>query len=493
MIDIEPSAGPVRKFRSGPVILLAIIIYVSLLAGSVMIRLHAQDSEYASDVSRLMEVRIFRTVHVHETADIKEALAEAKRRGLPISVSGASHSQGGQTFMENAIVLDMKPYHRIIQLDEKRKEITVQSGATWEQIQEALNPFGLSVRIMQSQNLFTVGGTMSVNAHGRDIREGPFAQSVQSFRLMKADGDVVQVSRTEDPELFANVIGGYGLFGVILDVTLDLTEDEVYMQHVVPVHYEAFPELFNKEVLEQPSIAMAIARLSVSPDSFLTDMFVTTYERTDVPLNDNLRELREEKFASTGITKFVFGLSRKSEWGKELVWKLQKKGYLLSDGDLISRNNAMRPAAKFMEYADTQRTDLLQEYFVPLDRFKPFVDGMRTIMREDKLNLLNITVRYVPRNEESTLSYAKHDSFAFVLLFNNKRSAAEVEKLAASTRRLIDLALRHDGTYYLPYQLFADGEQLRAAYPKTDAFFEAKRRVDPGLLFQNELYARYAK
>ncbi|SDW24195.1 FAD-binding protein [Paenibacillus sp. CF384] len=440
-----------------------------------------------------MEVRIYKTIHVKDTADIKDALEEAKRRGLPISVSGANHSQGGQTYIENAIVLDMKPYHRIIRLDEKNKEITVETGAAWEQIQKALNPHGLSLRIMQSQNLFTVGGTMSVNAHGRDIHEGPFIESVKSFRLMNADGDIVQVSRAEEPELFANVIGGYGLFGVILDVTLDLTEDEVYRQHVVPIHYEAFPDLFKKQVLEQPSIAMAIARLSVSPDSYLTDMFVTTYERTKEPLNDNLRKLHEENFASIGVTKFVFGLSRKWEWGKELVWKLQKKGYLLSDGDLISRNNAMRPAAKFMEYADTQRTDLLQEYFVPIDRFKPFVDGMRSIMREDELNLLNITVRYVPRNEESTLSYAKHDSFAFVLLFNNKRSAAEVEKLAASTRRLIDLALRNDGTYYLPYQLFANGDQLRAAYPMTDIFFEAKRRADPGLLFQNEFYARYAK
>lgn len=439
-----------------------------------------------------MEERIYKTVHIHDTEDIRKALAEAKERGLPISVSGAKHSQGGQTFAENAIVLDMRPLNRVLRIDQVSREITVQSGATWEQVQSAINPFGLSLRIMQSQNLFTVGGTMSVNAHGRDIHEGPFIESVKSFRLMNAEGKMIEVSRTSNSNLFGTVIGGYGLFGVIVDVTLSLTVDSLYKQHVVPIQYDAFASYFANEVRNNPINVMMIARLSVAPEAYLTDMFITTYEKSDEHMSAELTGLRHENAAGAGVAKFALGLSRKFEWGKSLVWRLQKKGYLLSDGKLISRNNAMRPDAKFMEYADPQRTDLLQEYFVPLDQFRPFVDGLREILLKDNLNLLNITVRYVPHDEESVLSYSKRDSFAFVLLFNNKRSAASVEKFAASTRKLIDLAIMQGGAYYLPYQLFADDRQLRSAYPHTDAFFAAKKQVDPKLIFQNEFYARYA-
>ena len=41
------------------------------------------------------------------------------------------------------------------------------------------------------------------------------------MRVMLPDGTVRNVSRTEDARLFDLVVGGYGLFGVILDVDLE--------------------------------------------------------------------------------------------------------------------------------------------------------------------------------------------------------------------------------------------------------------------------------
>ena len=40
---------------------------------------------------------------------------------------------------------------------------------------------------------------------------------------------------------------------------------------------------------------------------------------------------------------------------------------------------------------------------------------------------------------------------------------------------LIDVALRLDGTFYLPYQLYYSMEQLRQAYPEIDSFFASKK------------------
>jgi FAD/FMN-containing dehydrogenase len=60
------------------------------------------------------------------------------------------------------------------------------------------------------------------------------------------------------------------------------------------------------------------------------------------------------------------------------------------------------------------------------------------------------------------------------------------------TREIIDLALQHDGTFYLPYVLDYDRSQLLRAYPMTGEFFAAKRRYDPSEVFYSELYARYS-
>src|SRR5260370_40872547 len=99
--------------------------------------------------------------------------------------------------------------------------MTVQSGITWEKIQDTVNSSGLAVKAMQSDNNFTVGGSLSANAHGRDLEFSTIIQSVLGFRIMLADGSVVHASRTENSELFRLAIGGYSICCVILEVDLD--------------------------------------------------------------------------------------------------------------------------------------------------------------------------------------------------------------------------------------------------------------------------------
>ena len=113
---------------------------------------------------------------------------------------------GGQTFSSGGLVLDLRNFNRIT-LDQPHKTINVQSGARWWQIQKLLDQRGLAVKSMQSINIFSVGGTLSVNAHGIDPSPGPIAPSVRSMRIMLADGRVVRASSTENRELFAKLGG----------------------------------------------------------------------------------------------------------------------------------------------------------------------------------------------------------------------------------------------------------------------------------------------
>jgi FAD/FMN-containing dehydrogenase len=138
-------------------------------------------------------------------------------------------------------------------------------------------------------------------------------------------------------------------------------------------------------------------------------------------------------------------------------------------------------------------TDILQEYFIPHGKMPQFVDGLRSIVKGNGANLINVTIRIVRKDEITTLNYAKQDMFAYVLYFNQKFNEHEGRILRKTTTDLIDLALGLDGTYYLPYQLFYSKEQLRKAYPRVDEFFAAKRIYDPDELFTNKFYEKYGK
>jgi len=444
------------------------------------------------DAGLLLPTKIKQVQHATSEEELQSWVKEAIVHDEKISVAGMQHSQGGHTYYPNATVIDMKSYNKIVDYNPDEKTITVQSGATWEDIQEKINPDHLAIRVMQSQNIFTVGGSISVNAHGRDIRYGSLIDNVESFRLLTPQATIINVSRTENSDLFPLVIGGYGLFGIILDVTLHLTDDELYQIRSKSMDYQDYTNYFLKEVQQNDDIRMHIARLSVAPDTLLRDMYVTDYEL--VENQDQLANyitLKRDTLAAP--QKFMLGLSRYNDWGKNLLWELQEKLYVGQDGNYITRNNAMRGASKFMEYDNPSKTEILQEYFVPVDGFANYLDDLRKVLEEEELNLLNITVRYVNEDQEAVLSYAKKDMFALVLLINQGKSQKEIEKTESVIQKMIDVTLQHNGSYYLPYYPYPTQEQMDEAYPRNHEFFQLKKQFDPDEVFMNLFYKEYSQ
>ncbi|KAA0550399.1 FAD-binding oxidoreductase [Bacillus sp. BGMRC 2118] len=470
------------------IILLIIFIYMILLISSLFY--NSDETTVVTDVSQLMPVKVERIVKGKEEQSILQVIKEAKKEGKKISIAGKRHSMGGHTYYKDAVVLDMTSYNEILKLDPKQKTITVQSGATWNDIQQYVNPHGLAVKVMQSQNIFTIGGSLSVNAHGRDIRFGSLIDTVRSFRLLTAEGEIVHVSREDQEELFNLVIGGYGLFGVILDVELELTDDELYVMQTNAMSFDEYTHYFVNRVKDNEEVRMHLARISTSPENFLTKMYVTDYvlasEQEQLIEHDELKEDR-----ATWLTKFLLGLSRRYDWGKEMLWNMQERYFHSINGELVSRNNVMRSESKFLEYENAKDTDVLQEYFVPIHQFTPYIDDLRAELSDEELNLVNITIRYVNKNEDAVLSYAKDDMFALVLLINQGLSKEETEKTKQIVQKMIQVTLEHDGSYYLPYMPYPTKEQLLRAYPNSKEFFEQKRKYDPEELFYNYFYEEY--
>ncbi|MDM5152988.1 FAD-binding oxidoreductase [Bacillus sp. DX1.1] len=473
-------------------ITIAVVVYTILLVASVHTYTKQLSHPVIKDVGRLLPTKIKRVENVENEQELQRLVQDANASGEKISIAGMQHSQGGHTYYPNGTVLDMKGYNKILAFDSKQKTIRVQSGATWNDIQKKINPYGLAVQVMQSQNIFTVGGSLSVNVHGRDIRNEALIDTVDSLRVLMADGTIQNVSRKENAELFPFIMGGYGLFGVILDVTLKLTDDELYQIHTKMLDYQEYTSYFRQQVKNNENVRMHLARISVAPDSFLKEMYVADYAFAE---NQDQRaqysDLKEEKIIA--VPKFFLGLSRYSEWGKNTFWNIQKSYFERTDGNYETRNNVMRSDSAFMEYENPNQTEVLQEYFVPVDNFSPYIDDLRKVLENEELNLLNITVRYVEKNENAVLSYAKDDMFALVLLINQGRSKTEVQKTKKVIQKMIDVTLQHEGSYYLPYYSYPTKQQLQKAYPRIDEFFQKKREYDPQERFVNLFYKEYGE
>jgi decaprenylphospho-beta-D-ribofuranose 2-oxidase len=475
------------KKKSFFFILILLLIYSSVFT---FMAADKKEEDVVTDVGRLMPTKIKKIVKGKEENSMIETVNEANANDLKISIAGKRHSQGGHTYYPDAVVMDMTDYNEILHVDPDNKTIHVQSGATWDDIQRAVNPFGLAVKVMQSQNIFTIGGSLSVNVHGRDIRNGSLIETVNWFRLLKPDGTVIKVSRSENSEYFPLVIGGYGLFGVILDVELQLTEDELYAMRTEEMSYDEYTEYFKEHVFGDDNVKMHLARISTAPDSFLKEMYVTDYYSSENQKEySQYSKLKEERF--TFLTKFLLGVSRDFDWGKDAFWDMQKAFFLNRNEKLVTRNNVMRSESEFLEYEAENDTDILQEYFVPVDEYEEYINDLRTYLQDRDLNLINITVRYVGRNNDALMSFANEDMFALVLLINQGMNEEDISQTGETVRGMIDITLDRGGSYYLPYYDYPTKDQLKEAYPNSDEFFRKKRKLDPEERFMNQFYQEY--
>ena len=139
---------------------------------------------------------------------VEEISAAVQASPGPISIGGGRYSMGGQTATPNGLQLDMREFRGVVSIDTAQRIVTVRSGTRWRELQQVLDTLGLAVKIMQTYNTFTVGGALSVNAHGRYIGQGPLIRSVREITLVLADGSVVTASPTQHPELFFGAVGG---------------------------------------------------------------------------------------------------------------------------------------------------------------------------------------------------------------------------------------------------------------------------------------------
>lgn len=453
-----------------------------------------------NDASCLSRTPVAGVVAVRGERDVATALAYARANGLTVSAAGVKHSMGGQAFRAGGVVLDMRGL-KAIRLDEAASTVTVGAGATWHDIQRAIHP-RFAVKAMQSTDIFSVGGSISVNAHGMDHQAGAVMGSLRSVRLMLADGRIVTASRTENADLFRHVVGGYGLFGVILSATLDVVPNAIYRSERALIDYRDFPATFAK-IAADPSVGLSYVHLSTAPGSLLKEALVYQYRM--LPEDQALTRAPLGEVPSTKVRRLTVNLAKKNDLFKSLKWWSEKnlehrleactvtRAQAQGSGEacLVARNDPMHDSVAYLFNDLPGETDILHEYFVPRDRIVPFIDGLRRVFEAQHANLVNASIRAVGR-EDNALSYAPAPAFSVVLYLNQPTDAAGTAQMRRLTSDLIDLTLKQGGRFFLPYQLHYSPEQLARSYPEIRAFFAAKRAADPEGLFSNTWYERYA-
>jgi FAD/FMN-containing dehydrogenase len=468
--------------------------FYSLVAYALLVTLIIQfsgDSTYeriipnkrVNDVTAINPIQVAREIQPQSIEEIVDAV---KSTNGPISIGGGRFSMGGQIGYENSLHIDMRKFNDVLALDTISKRVTVQSGIVWRDLQNVIDPHDLSIKIMQTYANFTVGGSVSVNCHGRYIGHGPIVSSVLEVKLITASGDVITANRSQNADIFAAAIGGYGGIGVIAEVTLQLVDNVKVERQTALIEAADYNNFFNQNIRNDSNVIFQNGDL-YPPDFDIINS--VAWKKTDKKLTDDVRVTPEGEnyWLEEQLMKFVSS----GDLGK---WARKNIGdpYLYNREKVVWRNREASYDVQELEPASRQEeTYVLQEYFIPVNNITSFIPKMKAIYDRYDVNVINVSLRHAYADKETYLSWAAEEVFAFVIYYKQGTDQASREVVREWTVEMTDAILSENGRWYLPYQPHATVVQFQKGYLNSDKYFEVKNRLDPEHRLTNRLLDKY--
>lgn len=116
---------------------------------------------------------------------------------------------------------------------------------------------------------------------------------------------------------------------------------------------------------------------------------------------------------------------------------------------------------------------------------------VRQDLREARANPIYGTIRFIEKDDESFLAWAKDRYACIIFNLHTAHTPEALEKTAGDFRQLINRGIQYGGNYYLTYHRWATRKQVEACYPEFPEFLRLKRIYDPEERFQSDWYRHY--
>jgi FAD/FMN-containing dehydrogenase len=327
---------------------------------------------------------------------------------------------------------------------------------------------------------------MSVNVHGRYIGEGPIIRSVESIKLIKANGEIVNASLTENSTLFYGAIGGYGGIAVIAEVTLNLVDNVKVKRYTEKMSVQNYKTYFSDNIRHDQNVIFHNA--DIYPPNF-TEIRSVSWLNTNESLTEEERLIPKNKEYTwqPKVAEFVAD-SNFGKWMRQYIMEP-----LLYSFDAVQWRNyeASYDVYELEPSHRINQTYALREYFIPIQHFDSFAVKMTGIFKKHKANIINVSIRHALPDNDSLLAWARTEVFAFVVYYRQETNEKAKEQVKLWSQEIIDAVIEENGAYYLPYQLHASTPQFMKAYPRANEYFELKLQVDPDYRFRNKLWQQH--
>jgi xylitol oxidase len=181
----------------------------------------------------------------HEPTSVAE-VQSIVAAGTKVRAVGSRHSFNTIADTDGDLV-SLAKIPRLVELDAHDRTVTVDGGITYAALATVLHDRGWALANLASLPHISVAGACATGTHGSGVGNGNLATAVHALQLVVATGDLVDISRSDDPGSMDGLTIGLGAFGVVTRITLAIEPTFAVRQYV----YEDLPVSIALEQLDE--------------------------------------------------------------------------------------------------------------------------------------------------------------------------------------------------------------------------------------------------
>jgi decaprenylphospho-beta-D-ribofuranose 2-oxidase len=426
-------------------------------------------------------------VHIPET--VSEIDLHRKEQSI---ARGLGRSYGNAAMLENGVVVITERLKQSVSLDESTGLLTAEAGLSLADLLSMCVSKGWFPPVVPGTKWVTLGGCVAADIHGKNHhRHGTFGAHVSELELLLANGELVQCSRANDPELFWATIGGMGLTGIITKVRVQLVPIE--SSWIITQQQESKDLDASLAILETAEwddvYSVAWLDCLASGKQLGRTILIKGHHARAEELPVKLRN----KPARTSQTAFRLGFDLPSWVLNELSVKTFNEAYYRRQRrrtkpfvcnpdkfffplDQISNWNRMYGKRGFVQY---------QCVLPPQTARQGLQSLLEESQRSKRPSFLAVLKRFGPQNE-GLLSFPM-EGYTLTMDF-----PVSDPGLFPFLDRLDEIVVKHGGRVYLAKDARMQAETFRAMYSRFDEWSRIKQRVDPEHRFDSDLARRLA-
>jgi decaprenylphospho-beta-D-ribofuranose 2-oxidase len=443
-----------------------------------------------------------RYVEPRSVEDLAFALKQANSEGLTVAFRGAGRSYGDAAINTGGMVVDATGLNRLLNWDPSTGVLEAEAGLTIEGLWRRTIEDGYWPSVVPGTMRPTLGGCVAMNIHGKNnFRVGPFGEHVLELDLLTPTGQLLTLSRSQNPELFHAVIGGLGMLGAVTRVKLKLKKVESGKLRVECISgngLDALMDAFEQRLSHADYLVgwvdcfargKSIGRGQVHSAHYLHD--------GEDPDGEASFHVERQGLPGTilGVPKSELWrvmrlFSNKPLWG--LVNSLKYHSSWREHGTSYLQSHVA--FAFLLDYVPNWRLAYGPGGFIQYQVFVPHVGARETL--KDVLNLchqakmpsfLGVLKRHRP--DPFLLTHAL-DGWSLAMDF--PVTAKNKNALWALTERMTDRVLAAGGKFYFAKDSVLRKGDVERAYgrERIDQFLAIKQQLDPNGVLTSDLWSR---